>query len=124
MGGPGGPAAQGANHSGTARHYGKYRGSVADNQDPRKQGRIKAKVPEILGDVESGWALPCAPYAGDKTGVFTVPPVGAGVWLEFEAGDVTPPVLARCWGGGGTPPTHQSRAAAPPHAENPRHRQG
>ena len=59
--------------SGTARHYGKYRGTVIDNNDPRKQGRIKAQVPEILGDVDSGWALPCAPYAGDKTGVYTVP---------------------------------------------------
>ena len=64
---------------GTAKHYGKYRGTVVDNQDPRKQGRIKVKVPEILGDVDSGWALPCAPYAGDKTGAYAVPSVGAGV---------------------------------------------
>ena len=57
----------------TARHYGKYRGTVTDNQDPRKQGRIKAKVPEILGDVDSGWATPCAPYAGDQIGAYAVP---------------------------------------------------
>src|SRR5258708_30720143 len=96
--GAGGPGTQGANHSGTERHYGKYRGSVADNQDPRNQGRIKAKVPEILGQVESGWALPSAPYAGDKTGVVTVPPVGAGVWLEFEAGEAArPPWTGFSW---------------------------
>src|SRR5204862_2003047 len=73
----------------TGRHYGKYRGTVSDNQDPLNQGRIKANVPEILGEVDSGWALPCVPYAGDKTGVYTVPPVGAGVWVEFQAGDVS-----------------------------------
>lgn len=43
-----------AKHRETARHYGKYRGTVTDNQDPRKQARIKASVPEILGDVDSG----------------------------------------------------------------------
>lgn len=43
-----------AKHRETARHYGKYRGTVTDNQDPRKQARIEASVPEILGDVDSG----------------------------------------------------------------------
>lgn len=43
-----------AKHRETARHYGKYRGTVTDNQDPRKQARIKASVPEILDDVDSG----------------------------------------------------------------------
>src|SRR5260370_31131632 len=124
MGGPGGPAAQGANHSGTARHYGKYRGSVADNQDPRNQGRIKAKVPEILGTVESGWALPCGPEAGDKTGVFTVLPVGAGVWLEFEAGDVSRPIWTGCWWQSGKLPTDESGTAATPDLKIFRSEQG
>lgn len=86
-----------AKHRETARHYGKYRGTVTDNQDPRKQARIKASVPEILGDVDSGWALPCAPYSADGSGIYTVPPVGAGVWLEFEAGDVSRPIWVGCW---------------------------
>ena len=54
------------------RFYGKYRGTVADNRDPSNLGRIKAHVPEVLGDVETGWALPCAPYAGDGEGLFSV----------------------------------------------------
>jgi len=82
---------------GTAKHYGKYRGTVSDNQDPRNQGRLKVQVPEILGDVDSGWALPCAPYAGDHTGSYAVPSVGAGVWVEFEAGDVSRPIWVGCW---------------------------
>ena len=42
----------------TGRFFGKYRGLVTDNQDPLSLGRIRAKVPELLGDVETGWALP------------------------------------------------------------------
>ena len=66
---------------GAERHYGKYRGHVTDNKDPDGLGRIKATVPDVLHDVETGWALPCAPYSGDKSGSFTVPAVGAGVWI-------------------------------------------
>lgn len=79
------------------RYYGKYRGVVTDNQDPNNLGRIKAKVPEVLGDVETGWALPCSPYAGNGVGHYTVPPIGSGVWIEFEAGDVSRPVWSGCW---------------------------
>lgn len=87
-----------------ARHYGKYRGIVSDNQDPKNQGRLRARVPEVLGEVETGWALPVAPYAGDGEGLFTVPPVGAGVWIEFEAGDPSCPIWSGCWWGGGQVP--------------------
>jgi uncharacterized protein involved in type VI secretion and phage assembly len=79
------------------RFYGKYRGTVSDDQDPRDQGRVRARVPEVLGDEESGWALPCAPYAGDGVGFFTVPQPGAQVWVEFEAGDPSRPVWSGCW---------------------------
>ncbi|MEX3636137.1 phage baseplate assembly protein V [Paraburkholderia sp. BR14320] len=89
------------------RHYGKYRGTVTDNQDTKKQGRIKALVPEILGDVETGWALPCATYAGNKSGAYTVPPKDAGVWIEFEAGDVSRPVWVGCWWKSGELPTRR-----------------
>jgi len=83
----------------TDRFYGKYRGLVAINVDPLGQGRLKALVPEVLGVVPSSWALPCAPYAGTLAGLFTVPLPGTGVWIEFEAGDVTRPVWTGCWWG-------------------------
>lgn len=79
------------------RFYGKYRGRVTKNNDPRNQGRIRAKVPEVLGDTETGWALPCAPYAGKGSGAFTVPEPKTGVWIEFEAGDVSRPIWSGCW---------------------------
>lgn len=81
------------------RLFGKYRGLVTDNQDPKNLGRIKARVPEVLADVETGWALPSAPYSGDGEGLFTVPPRDAGVWIEFEAGDVSRPIWSGCWWG-------------------------
>ena len=96
------------------RLYGKYRGRVSDDQDPNKLGRIRALVPEVLGTVDSGWALPAAPYGGDKSGLFAIPPVDAGVWVEFEAGDVSRPIWSGCWWADGQPPpTPDGTAGAP-----------
>src|SRR4029450_13336564 len=48
--------------------------------------------------------MPCTPYAGAQVGLFLVPPVGANVWVEFEAGDPNYPILAGCfWAAGGVP---------------------
>ena len=85
------------NMSTSNRFYGKFRGIVIDNQDPKNLGRLKARVPSVLRDVESGWALPSVPYAGDGVGLFAVPPVGSGVWIEFEVGDVSLPIWSGCW---------------------------
>jgi uncharacterized protein involved in type VI secretion and phage assembly len=86
------------------RHPGKYRGIVTDNRDDKNLGRIRARVPEVLGNVQSGWALPASPFAGDGIGLFAVPPLGSGVWVEFEAGDVSRPVWSGCWWGEGQLP--------------------
>ena len=96
------------------RFFGKYRGLVKDNQDPANLGRIRALVPEVLSDVLSGWALPCAPYAGDGEGQFMIPPVGAGVWIEFESGDVSRPVWSGCWWSEDKLPKDSSGSAAAP----------
>ncbi|HME37166.1 MAG TPA: phage baseplate assembly protein V [Candidatus Sulfotelmatobacter sp.] len=76
------------------RFYGKYRGTVTE-VDPATM-RIKAKVPSVYGETESGWALPCVPYAGDSVGFAFLPEVDSAVWIEFEAGNVSFPV----WTGG------------------------
>ncbi|MFQ3596013.1 MAG: phage baseplate assembly protein V [Sphingomonadaceae bacterium] len=86
------------------RHYGKYRGTVVSNLDPLQQGRIQALVPELLGPVPTGWATPCAPVAGPLAGFFSVPIAGAGVWIEFEAGDISRPIwTGGYWAAGETP---------------------
>ena len=86
------------------RVFGKFRGIVLNNQDPLFQGRLQATVPEVLGEVPSGWATPCAPYAGPGAGFFSIPPVSAGVWIEFEGGDVSRPIWSGCYWGVGEAP--------------------
>jgi uncharacterized protein involved in type VI secretion and phage assembly len=90
-----------------ASFFGKYRGVVTDNVDPLMIGRIRARVPDVMGERDSGWALPCAPFGGDQMGFFAVPKVGAGVWIEFEHGDPDQPIWAGCWWGSAAemPPT-------------------
>jgi uncharacterized protein involved in type VI secretion and phage assembly len=78
------------------RYHGKYRGTVLNNVDPMQIGRIQAIVPDVTGVAPTSWAMPCLPVAGINTGMFTVPPIGAGVWVEFEHGDPDYPI----WVGG------------------------
>lgn len=77
-------------------YYGKYRGTVVNNVDPQRIGRIVALVPAVLGTTPTAWALPCCPGAGHNSGVLAVPPTGAHVWIEFEGGDPDKPI----WSGG------------------------
>ena len=74
--------------------FGKYRGLVLAANDPERLGRIRASVPALGLDLP--WALPCVPGAGPGSGHLVLPPVGAAVWIEFEAGDVDHPI----WSGG------------------------
>lgn len=85
------------------RFYGKYRGTVVNNIDPMLRGRLLVTVPDAIGPVPSSWAEPCVPLAGPTgppMGVYMVPVIGAGVWVEFEQGDVSRPIWVGCrWGG-------------------------
>ncbi len=76
------------------RFYGKYRGIVVDNADPENLGRLKTRVPSVLGnEVVTGWATPCVPYGGmENQGFLFIPEVDAGVWIEFEEGDLEFPI--------------------------------
>ena len=67
------------------RFFGKYRGIVVDNLDPKKIGRLKVRVPSLLGEeVVTGWAMPCFPYGGDvNQGMVFTPEIDSGVWVEF-----------------------------------------
>jgi uncharacterized protein involved in type VI secretion and phage assembly len=81
------------------KFFGKYRGTVTDIQDPLMTLRIRAKVPDVMGDLESGWAMPSVPFGGSGMGFFALPKVGAGVWIEFEHGDPDYPIWTGCWFG-------------------------
>jgi uncharacterized protein involved in type VI secretion and phage assembly len=88
--------------SSEGRYYGKYRGTVINNIDPQGVGRLLIMVPDVLNLSPSSWAEPCAPLAGPTgppMGVYLVPPIGAGVWVEFEQGDPNYPIWVGCrWG--------------------------
>jgi uncharacterized protein involved in type VI secretion and phage assembly len=83
--------------------FGKYRGKVENNLDPYQQGRIQVSVPGVLPGT-TNWAMPCVPFAGSSVGFFAIPPQGANVWVEFEAGDPNRPIWSGCfWGLGECP---------------------
>ncbi|MDT5294746.1 MAG: hypothetical protein QOJ76_1626 [Acidobacteriota bacterium] len=88
---------------GPRRYYGKYRGKVLDNIDPLVLGRILPEVAAISNSVLN-WAMPCVPYAGLQVGFYTMPPIGANVWIEYEGGDPNFPIWSGCfWGEGELP---------------------
>lgn len=76
------------------RFYGKYRGFVVSTADPKHLGRVTLRVPSVLGpEVITGWAMPCLPYGGQPNqGFYTIPEENAGVWVEFEEGDLEFPI--------------------------------
>jgi len=77
------------------RFYGKYRGVVTEVDAATM--RIKASVPSVLPGSPTGWCAPCVPYAGPQVGFLMLPEVGSGVWIEFEAGDVSFPIWTGCY---------------------------
>jgi hypothetical protein len=99
----------------SAKLYGKYRGTVVNNLDPMGLGRIQAEVPDVFGAAApSAWAEACAPLAGALSGVYLVPQIGAGVWIEFEGGDRNRPIWSGCrWTSAAEVPAVASVAPAP-----------
>lgn len=83
-------------------YFGKYRATVVNNIDPEMRGRLLLMIPDVLGPVPSTWAEACVPLAGPTgppMGIYAVPPIGAGVWVEFENGDANYPIWVGCrWG--------------------------
>jgi hypothetical protein len=91
------------------KFFGKYRGTVINNIDPMLEGRLLVEVPDVLSLSPSSWAVPCVPLAGPTgppMGMYLVPPIGAGVWIEFEKGDPDYPIWVGCrWGSAAGVPT-------------------
>jgi uncharacterized protein involved in type VI secretion and phage assembly len=97
--------------------YGKFRATVIDNVDPMQMGRLMVQVPDVSGVLPSTWAMPCVPFAGVVSGMYAVPAIGSGVWVEFEQGDPDFPVWVGCfWGSTAEVPA--LALAAPPALQN------
>jgi hypothetical protein len=101
------------------RYTAKYRGTVLNNIDPENRGRLMLSVPAVLGMTPSSWAEPCVPLAGPTgpaMGAYLVPPIGTGVWVEFENGDPSYPIWVGCRFGsaGDVPPLARAGIPAAP----------
>lgn len=94
-------------------YYGKYRGSVENNEDPEQRGRLEVRVASVLGD-QTRWALPCLPFGGlANQGLFVIPENGSQVWVEFEEGNKDVPIwTGTFWQQSGDPP--EEAAKTPP----------
>ncbi len=80
-------------------YLGKYRGTVTNNIDPDQRGRLLCTVPDVLSYMPSTWVEPCMPLSGPTgpaMGAFFLPPIGAGVWIEFEQGNPNNPIWVGC----------------------------
>src|SRR5262249_39933857 len=78
-------------------YYGKSRGIVMNTVAPDRRGRIQVIVADVPTLLPPTWAMPCLPVGGIQNGMFTVPPIGAGVWVEFEQGDPDYPIWVGCY---------------------------
>lgn len=94
-------------------YYGKYRALVDQNVDPLLIGRIQVTVPDVASLPPSTWAMPCVPVASLNMGMFSVPPIGSGVWVEFERGDPSKPIWVGCYWGLGAEVPVLSRLVPP-----------
>lgn len=88
-------------HSGGCDHVvasGIYRGVVVANNDPVGKGRVRLRVPQLLGKTPTDWAWP-----KNVSSVSVSPPkVGTGVWVMFEGGDPAFPVWVGTFGNSDT----------------------
>ncbi|MEV8601796.1 phage baseplate assembly protein V [Streptomyces griseoviridis] len=63
--------------------YGTYSGLVVTAQDPQNRGRVRLRIPQIMGTAVSGWAEPAS--------VGTALP-GDQVYVAFDGGDRSHPI--------------------------------
>jgi len=87
------------------RFYGKYRGTVVNNIDPNRSGRMQVSCPFVLGENILSWAMPCVPFTGITEGFYMLPTIGSNIWVEFEAGDPDRPIWSGGFWGPGQIPT-------------------
>jgi len=102
--------------NGRRKYWGRYKVTVVSNIDPEKMGRILVQVPDVLGNDPCVWAESASPLAGAGMGLYFVPPIDSGVWIEFQQGDTDYAIWTGCWRGAFTdaPPLAQAGIPATP----------
>jgi hypothetical protein len=72
----------------------KYKGVVVDNADPKKLGRVKCSIQDLLVDSDSSklpWIYPeSSSFLGGKSdsSFFAVPKIGSELTIEFNNDDI------------------------------------
>ncbi|MEO5941504.1 MAG: VgrG-related protein [Candidatus Limnocylindrales bacterium] len=90
------PPATGNGHTGAGRvdaTLGLVRGTVSENADPEKLGRVKVRFPWLDDQYSSNWAPVAQLGAGPESGTFFLPAVGDEVLVGFEHGQVDRPIV-------------------------------
>jgi uncharacterized protein involved in type VI secretion and phage assembly len=103
----------GNDKKGRKKYLGRFKGTVVNNIDPDQTGRLMVQVPDVLGNDPCIWAESASPLAGAGMGLYFVPPINSGVWIEFQQGDTDYAIWTGCWRGAvaDVPPL---ASAAPP----------
>ena len=96
------------------KFYGKYRGMVLNNIDPMQIGRMQVQVPDVASLIPTSWAMPCFPLSGKQMGMWAIPQIGTGVWVEFEQGTPDYPIWSGCWFGSAAEVPALALTAPPP----------
>lgn len=80
-------------------------GKVTNNNDPKKWGRVKVKLPTLTEAHESNWARVVGVGAGKNRGFDCLPEVNDEVLVGFEHGDIHRPyIIGGVWNGVDSPP--------------------
>jgi hypothetical protein len=95
-------------------YFGTYLGTVEENKDPEKLGRVKVRVPHVFGFAggpagaigldDLPWAIPAGMPAGGSSasgGISWLPESGDQVFVRFLDGEPEKPVWE--WGGQSQP---------------------
>lgn len=99
----------------TEKFYGVYVGSVLQapgidaDADPASAlgARVKVSFPWLSDLNESGWARVLVPQAGSGSGMYFMPGPGDTVFVAFQDGDISMPiVLGSAWDGPARPPVY------------------
>lgn len=80
---------------GRKRFLGMYRAEVVEVDEGIKIGRVKLRIPEVLGDVVSNWAYMASPLLGGS--FFPDIRIGMRVFTFFLGGDPDRPIWAHQW---------------------------
>jgi hypothetical protein len=98
---------------GSRKFFGKYRGTVVNNVDPKRMGRLLVEATDALSFFPSNWAMPSLPIGGLQFGAYLIPPIGAGVWVEFEQGDSSKPIWTGFYNGSTADPPSAAQLTTP-----------